>query len=511
MDTARREQAVELHPGRQEFLAEAEQRSGLRIIPLFCEVPWTGLPPTDLYAHLRTDRGFLLESLEGSEKVARYSFICTDPRLVISIDAAGRVALTGDPRCVALAGSPEGGNAVEIVRSILQRVSVHPSPLPRFSGGLVGCFGYDLVYALHPLVQPRARDDLQMPVARFMLALDCIVVDHRAETLSIVSNRLVTDGDDPAREYEAGRSAIAAMRERIEALRRHPPGTPQTRRTERRPPSFTSSLSKEEFMQAVRRLKEHIYAGDIFQAVLSRRLSCPLAGDPFSVYRALRETNPSPYMYHLDFSDLAVVGSSPEMLVRVEGGRVMTVPIAGTRPRGATPEEDARLADELLADEKERAEHIMLVDLARNDVGAVCAYGSVALDEFMAIEKFSDVQHIVSTVSGTLRDGLDCFDVLASCFPAGTVSGAPKVRAMQLIDEVEGTRRGIYAGAVGYIDLSGAMDMAIAIRTIIVRDGCAHIQVGAGIVADSDPEREWYETESKGRALVRAIEQGAVT
>jgi anthranilate synthase component 1 len=265
-------------------------------------------------------------------------------------------------------------------------------------------------------------------------------------------------------------------------------------------------ISQRSFEQAVKSVKEHIVAGDIFQAVISRRLDFPVNSDPFAIYTALREINPSPYMYYLDFGDEKVIGASPEMLVRVEKRRVTTVPIAGTRPRGRTKAEEDKLAKDLLLDKKELAEHTMLVDLARNDLGRVCRFGSVTVSEFMGIEKFSHVQHIVSTVNGMLRDNLDCYDAFKSCFPAGTVSGAPKIRAMQIIDEQEPGTRGLYAGAVGYIGFDRNLDFAIAIRTIQVRKDRAYVQVGAGIVADSVPENEWKETESKAAAMVRAIE-----
>jgi anthranilate synthase component 1 len=270
--------------------------------------------------------------------------------------------------------------------------------------------------------------------------------------------------------------------------------------------SRTESVTREEFLHAVERVKEHIRAGDIFQGVISRRIDIDFRENPFSVYQALRQINPSPYMYYLDYGDdLQVIGASPEMLVRVEKRQVTTVPIAGTRPRGRTRAEDETFACELLADEKERAEHTMLVDLARNDLGRVCKYGSVRVEDFMEVEQFSHVQHIVSTVKGALQDNLDGYEALKSCFPAGTVSGAPKIRAMQIIDEVEPDRRGLYAGAVGFMGFDQNLEFAITIRTIIARGGILSIQVGAGIVADSVPETEWYETENKARAMVNAI------
>lgn len=411
----------------------------------------------------------------------------------------GVLTVSGDPRIRAIAGEVEAADPIGAARSFMARFRVAPSPLRGFSGGLAGYFSYDLISSIYPVSRVETAEGSEEPVARFMLAQNCLALDHRRERLAVVGNLLVTDGADAEEEYHRAREAIAGALARIRDLTPACTGYPPSSGV------VTSSCTPEEFSGAVLRIKEHIAAGDVFQAVLSRRLACRIAGDPFEVYRRLRVKNPSPYMYYLDFGDMAVAGSSPEMLVRVEDGRVTTVPIAGTRPRGRTPAEDDRLAAELLADEKERAEHIMLVDLARNDVGAVSRYGSVSVEGFMTIERFSHVQHIVSTVTGTLREGLDRFDALRSCFPAGTVSGAPKVRAMQIIGETEKLRRGIYAGAVGYLGFSGTMDLAIAIRTVVMQTGVASVQVGAGIVADSDPGREWAETENKGRAMLAAL------
>ncbi len=412
----------------------------------------------------------------------------------------GALTVSGDRRIREIAGVVEATDPVGAVRSFMDRFRVVPSPLRRFSGGLAGYFAYDLISSIHPTVRPGAVEDPEEPVARFMLALDCLALDHRERRLAVVRNMLIDDGADPEEEYRRAADAIA---ERAARLRDPVPALPAGPTPAG--VAASSSCTRKEFSDAVLRIKEHIAEGDIFQAVLSRRLTCRACGDPFAVYRRLRAGNPSPYMYYLDFGDRQVAGSSPEMLVRVEDGQVTTVPIAGTRPRGSSPAEDDRLAAELLADEKERAEHVMLVDLARNDIGAVAAFGSVSVEEFMAVERFSHVQHIVSTVSGRLREGFDRFDALRSCFPAGTVSGAPKVRAMQIIDETERLRRGIYAGAVGYLGFSGTMDLAIAIRTVVVDDGVASVQVGAGIVTDSDPGREWAETENKGRAMLAAL------
>jgi anthranilate synthase component I len=322
----------------------------------------------------------------------------------------------------------------------------------------------------------------------------------------IFCSPLLTYDTDSTEEYAKSRDRILAIREEITRLENARERKILRSSPEERPLRCSEIMSKEAFLQAVTRVKEYISAGDIFQAVLSRNIEVDFTQDPFSLYRALRDINPSPYMYYLDFGNLQVIGASPEMLVRVEKRKVTTVPIAGTRLRGTTPEEDEELAHELLADEKERAEHTMLVDLARNDVGRVCKFGSVRVEDFMNIERFSHVQHIVSTVHGSLQDNLDGFEALKSCFPAGTVSGAPKIRAMQIIDEVEPDQRGLYAGAVGYMGFDRNLEFAITIRTIIAHNRKASVRVGAGIVADSVPENEWLETENKARAMVKAIE-----
>ncbi len=495
MDRARREHNLKI--GRNEAAAYSGRPL---IVPLFCEIPLPALPPADLYASLRDGPGFLLESLEGGGKAARYSFICTAPAADVTVAADGAVTVSGDSHIREIAGEIEADGPVDAVRSFMDLFRVVSSPLPRFPGGLAGYFSYDLVPSIHPTVRPAAAEEPDEPVARFMLALDCLALDHRERRLTVIKNLLAADGADPEEGYCRAAEAVGEEVARIRDIAPAGPAGPDPSGA-----AASSSCTREEFSNAVLRIKEHIAAGDIFQAVLSRRLTCRFDGDPFAVYRRLRAKNPSPYMYYLDFPDLTVAGSSPEMLVRVEDGQVTTVPIAGTRPRGRTLAEDDLLAAELLNDEKERAEHIMLVDLARNDVGAVSAYGSVTVEGFMTVERFSHVQHIVSTVSGRLREGCGRFDALRACFPAGTVSGAPKVRAMQIIDEMEGLRRGIYAGAVGYLGFSGTMDLAIAIRTVVVEDGLASVQVGAGIVADSDPEREWAETRNKGRAMLAAL------
>jgi anthranilate synthase component 1 len=339
-----------------------------------------------------------------------------------------------------------------------------------------------------------------------MFSKDCIVIDHRDKKLYVFSSPFLTYDTNIEDEYQRCARNIGTLAGRITAFASQKKASPHIS-IPKDCRAFNSLITQKTFENGVCGIKKHIAAGDIFQIVLSRRIECEIGHDPFSIYAALRDINPSPYMYYLDFGDEKVIGASPEMLVRVEKRRVTTVPIAGTRPRGKTMDEDDLLARSLLNDTKERAEHTMLVDLARNDVGKVSRFGTVEVSEFMNIEKFSHVQHIVSTVSGILKDNLDCYDAFRSCFPAGTVSGAPKIRAMQIIDEYESSPRGLYAGAVGYIGFDRNLDFAIAIRTVIVRNGIASIQVGAGIVADSVPADEWKETENKAAAMIRAIEQ----
>ena len=465
----------------------------------------------DVFCATRKGTGFLLESMEGSEKIARYSYIGIDPVCTITLGCTADIE--GDKTFTAIVREPEGENPVDRIRSILARFNYLNLKAPRFFGGMVGYFSYDIVHALFRQVKRKEQDAIRDgPDARFMLTKDCIVFDHLEQKLLIFSSPFLTYDSNPVAEYRRCAAHIAELAGQVIAL------SPQEKKPDGFFPvtvhphfDYTDNTGKDTFEESVNRIKEHIVAGDIFQAVLSRRMECPVGHDPFPIYTALRGINPSPYMYYLDFGDEQVIGASPEMLVRVEKRRVTTVPIAGTRPRGKTLKEDKRLAQDLLEDKKERAEHTMLVDLARNDVGRVCKFGSVEVSEFMGIEKFSHVQHIVSTVHGTLMDHLDCYDALKSCFPAGTVSGAPKIRAMQIIGETEPDSRGLYAGAVGYIGFDRNLEFAIAIRTVSVRDGRASVQVGAGIVADSVPENEWNETESKAAAMMRAIERAGVS
>jgi anthranilate synthase component 1 len=497
-------QESSLNLGIEEYVTAAEHQVKPLIIPLCAEIPMTDLSPTGVFQHQVRDRGYLLESIEGSEKIARYSYIGTDPELVITIGSSFRIE--GKEPYLSIAQNPTGSNAIEQLAAILRRFNFVNVKAPRFFGGMVGYLSYDLVYALHQPVLQSQKPDPDLPVAQFMLTKDCIVFDHKKKKLFIFCSPFLTYDSDLSKEYEQARDRIRKIAHEIGGMRQSKGTQSSGEIPEGQAISRTESVTKEEFLQAVDRVKEHIRAGDIFQGVISRRIDVDFRENPFSVYQALRQINPSPYMYYLNYGDdLQVIGASPEMLVRVEKRQVTTVPIAGTRPRGQTRAEDETFARELLADEKERAEHTMLVDLARNDLGRVCKYGSVRVKDFMGVEQFSHVQHIVSTVHGALQDNLDGYEALISCFPAGTVSGAPKIRAMQIIDEVEPDRRGLYAGAVGFMGFDQNLEFAITIRTIIAQRGILSIQVGAGIVADSVPETEWYETENKARAMVNAI------
>jgi len=499
-----------------EYLTAVKDQPKPLIIPLCAELPLPDISPLDVYTGTRNGCGFLLESMEGSEKIARYSYIGIDPEFVVTIGKT--VEVRGNECFTAIAKEPEGETPVDKIKSILSRFCYVNVKAPRFFGGMVGYFAYDCVYSLFEKVRKghkgiqqtggnHAREEHD---ASFMLAKDCIVFDHAERKLFIFSSPFLTYDSDLTEEYEQSVLKIRALGNRVARLasEKNASGTPK--KASGKIPEYFSSVSQEAFGRSIERVKEHIVAGDIFQAVISRRMECAVKNDPFAIYAALREINPSPYMYYLDFGNEQVIGASPEMLVRVEKRRVTTVPIAGTRPRGRDAREDAQLAQELLEDPKERAEHTMLVDLARNDIGRVCRFGSVEVGEFMGIEKFSHVQHIVSTVNGILKDNLDCYDAFKSCFPAGTVSGAPKIRAMQIIREEETQNRGLYAGAVGYIGFDRNLEFAIAIRTVIVKNGIASVQVGAGIVADSVPSNEWKETESKASAMLRAIEHAGV-
>jgi anthranilate synthase component 1 len=455
---------------------------------------------------------FLLESVEGGEKWARYSFLGTDPLLVLSAKN-GRITLRhADGRTERL---PDG-NPLEALRGLMRRFRpVHVPGLPRFQGGAVGFLAYDMVRHMERL-PATAKDDLRLPDAVFMLSDTLLVFDNLRHRLLVIANAHVEGRDDAALDQAYDRAAVRIGMTLAKLGRPARPAAPFSLAAPGPllalgEEGFTSTMDEAAYTAAVRRAKEYIAAGDAYQIVVSRRLDCALPADPFTIYRALRTINPSPYLFLLRLGKTTIVGSSPEVLVRVEGERVELRPIAGTRPRGAGEAQDRVIEEEMKADPKERAEHVMLVDLGRNDVGRVSRLGSVQVTEFMTVERYSHVMHLVSNVVGALRPGADAVDVLQACFPAGTLSGAPKIRAMEIIDELEPTQRGPYGGAVGYLSYSGNLDSCITIRTIVCHGARASVQVGAGIVADSDPKTEWLETCSKARGLVLALRMAAAS
>jgi anthranilate synthase component 1 len=475
-------------------------------VPVCQEIMADLLTPVSAFLKIaeHSDYAFLLESVEGGERVARYSFLGKDPFLVLRaregrtiIDRTGATTETLEPFIIALR------------RLMAEFRSPFVPDLPRFTGGAVGFLGYDA----SPWFEPALRDAWARALAAadgapsggedeagFMLFDTVLAFDHVKHRILIIANARITADEDLEALYQFACAKIGFLRRELER------GLSQPAAAAHPVPEVRSNFTREAFETGVRTLKEHIASGDIYQAVLSQRFEVNVDADPFTIYRALRHVNPSPYMYYIRMGALAIVGSSPEMLVRVEGRQVETHPIAGTRPRGRTEDEDLRLAEELKRNEKERAEHVMLVDLGRNDIGRVAEYGSVRVPQYMALERYSHVMHLVSTVEGRLAEDRDHLDALVACFPAGTVSGAPKIRAMELIAGLEPTRREIYAGAIGYLDFAGNLDFCIAIRTITIRNGRACVQAGAGIVADSNPAAEYEETRDKARALLQAIE-----
>jgi anthranilate synthase component I len=437
--------------------------------------------PVSAFLKLRGEGpAFLLESAEQGQRVGRWSFIGCKPRRVLRWSLA------------------DGGDPYAIAAAEVARHRQAPAPgLPPFTGGAVGFFGYDCVRTVEPLPAPNP-DVLGLPDMALMLSDVLVAFDHLKHTVTILAN---ADVDEPGGEA-AARERIAEVRERLAG----PLPRPAQRPGVREEPTFEPNMSRPEFEAMVARIVEYVHAGDAFQVVPSQRWSAQAPVEAFSIYRGLRAVNPSPYMYFLDFEDFQIVGASPEPLLTVSDRRVSTRPIAGTRPRGATPEDDARISAELMADPKERAEHVMLVDLGRNDLGRVCEYGSVGVESFMAVETYSHVIHIVSEVEGTLRAEVGPMDALRSVLPAGTLSGAPKVRAMQIIDELEPVKRGPYGGAVGWLSYQGQLDTCICIRTVVVRDGTAHVQAGGGTVADAKPDYEYEESLAKAAGVVKAIE-----
>ena len=470
------------------------------LIPLYREILADYETPVSAFAKI--DHGptaYLLESVTGGENWARYSFLGSGSSAVIR-EEKGDLVLTRGKKSLRIRSR---GNPLERLRELMQEYRPVTVPgLPRFVGGAVGYFSYDMVRTFEELPALR-KDSLGLPDFAFLLTDTLLIFDNVSQKITVVANAYLESTKE--RDIrDAYRHATARIEKMIARLKR-PMRQPRQKRR-RKPITFTSNMNRADFEKMVTRTKEYIRAGDIVQAVLSQRWETQIHTTPFQLYRALRVINPSPYMYYLRVAGVELVGSSPETLVRCEDGQISLRPIAGTRRRGQTQEEDHELGRRLLADEKERAEHVMLVDLGRNDVGRVAARGSVKVDSLMQVERYSHVMHIVSQVTGQLEKGKSVYDVTRACFPAGTVSGAPKIRAMEIIEELEPTRRGPYAGAVGYVGFSGNMDMCINIRTVVIKGRQAYIQAGAGIVADSIPEHEYEETCNKARAMMKAIE-----
>ena len=500
----------ETWPSASEFRALAPHR---RVIPVARRVLADDVTPVGLYRQLSSGRSgtFILESAAADGAWSRWSFIGVTSRAILT-ESAGEARWVGDvPVAV-----PQEGDVLDVLRGTLDALHTPTvAGLPPLTGGLVGALGWDIIHHWEPTLPTQARDELGVPEVCLCLVGDLAAVDHSNGSVWLIANAINFD-DTHERVDKAYADAVArldAMQSRLVApSRSHAAVTSDGAASAE--PALTFRTSRPDYEAGVQSAKQAIRDGEVFQVVLSQRLDLDCPADPLDVYRVLRTINPSPYMYFLHLADAEgaefhVVGSSPETLVKVAGREVTSFPIAGSRPRGATPAQDKQYADELLVDPKERAEHLMLVDLARNDLGKVCRPGTVAVVDFMEVKRFSHIMHMSSTVSGTLREGASALDVFTATFPAGTLSGAPKPRAIALIDELETSRRGIYGGTVGYFDLAGDMDMAIAIRTALIKDGRASVQAGGGLVADSDPETEYWETRNKAAAAVRAVQVAA--
>ena len=487
-----------IQPSFAEFSRLAKQGN---LIPVYDVFSADLLTPVS--AFLRIAQGarysFLLESVEGGEKIARYTFAGAHPEEVFRY-ANGACVLEARDRVVW-----EEKDPISFLRAHMERYRPVRLPgLPPLIAGAIGYFSYDMVRLIEKLPR-RLRDEIGLFDAVLMFYHGLIAFDHVQHRLWIVRN-VFTEGKGSLQEkYDAAAREIEHTRKQLQqpVAAEKPSGKAATNGDL---PQVTSNFKKPAYLEAVKKAKQYIRAGDVFQVVISQRFSAKTEAEPFQIYRELRALNPSPYLFFLQLNEVAVVGSSPEMLVKVQGRDVHYRPIAGTRWRGKSEEEDARLEKEMLADEKERAEHIMLVDLGRNDLGRVCEYGTVLVEKLMTVERYSHVMHLVSSLRGQLRPDVDCFDALMACFPAGTVSGAPKVRAMEIIEELEKTRRGIYAGGILYLDFAGNLDSCIALRTMVIKNGVAHIQAGGGIVADSTPNGEFDESVNKSKALLRALE-----
>ena len=484
------------YPNREEFQKLAEYNE---VIPVYTEISGDIETPVSLYKKVCSDTrySFLLESAEKPGSIGRYSFIGFNPRAIFK-SKGFKIELIEDNKIKRLRGNP-----LDILKKYLKKYKgTRQEGLPRFISGAVGYFSYDIIRFFED-IPDNNTDDLNLPESYFIFVDTVLAVDHFKHTVRIISNALTKD-KSLKESYE---EAVYNIKQTLHKIRKSfkiydfKDTSVKRGRLE-----LESNTDRIQFEESIKFAKDYIYKGDIFQVVLSQRFKAEVQSDPFDIYRTLRRINPSPYMYYLDYDGLRIIGSSPEVLIKAEDGIATTRPLAGTITRGVTIEEDQRLAKKLLRDSKERAEHIMLVDLARNDLGKICKYGTIRLPEKMKIDRFSHVMHIVSHVYGNIRENVDQIEILKAGFPAGTVSGAPKIRAMEIIDELETTRRGIYAGAVGYFDMFGNLDFCITIRTIIQSGGFAYIQAGAGIVYDSVPAKEYLETVNKAKALVKSIE-----
>ncbi|MBI5587488.1 MAG: anthranilate synthase component I [Deltaproteobacteria bacterium] len=472
-----------------------EKAATAKIVPVFRDI--LADTETPVSAFLKMDPGadaFLLESVEGGEKWGRYSFLGAAPRLTVRSKGNKVEIIEGTSH------RTEEGDPIEILKRLVSGFNAaHVEGAPRFFGGAIGYIGYDMVRRIEKLPDT-APKTLDLHDMFFIFTDTLLVFDNIEHKIKVISNAYIEEGADLAELYSKAAGKIEAL---VRTLRTKEVPSPQD--APESAPAIISNFKREDFYRAVERAKDYITEGDVFQVVLSQRFETALDVEPFDIYRALRVVNPSPYMFFLRLGGVTLVGSSPEILVRVDDSDINVKPIAGTRKRGRDDEEDAALEKELLADPKERAEHIMLVDLGRNDVGRVAEAGTVRVDEFMTVERYSHVMHIVTNVRGNLKKGADSFDALRACFPAGTLTGAPKVRAMEIIEELEPCKREVYGGSVGYFGYSGNMDMCITIRTIVIKDNRVYIQAGAGIVADSVPEKEYEETENKARGILKAV------
>ncbi|MBU2541377.1 MAG: anthranilate synthase component I [Candidatus Omnitrophica bacterium] len=494
-----------IYPSEKEFLKLAKKGN---LIPVYKQILADLETPVSAYSKIADGSySFLLESVEEQEKIGRFSFLAAQPIMVFQskgkrikiIDRAKKKTRTFTTLT----------HPLEEIKKIMSSFKiVDLAGLPRFCGGLVGYIGYDCVRFFERLPKIN-KDDLRLPDSTLMLAKDLLIFDHIQRTIKIVSCAYIAKDKSPAALKRAYRNSLAVIEGNHRRLKnRVVKGRKESLKKSKNKFKITSNLKEKDFLQAVTKAKDYIRKGDIIQVVLSQRFSVDFRGQSFSLYRNLRSINPSPYMFFLKLGNFSLVGSSPEMLVRYEQGKVETRPIAGTRPRGVSDAEDERLKKELLADAKERAEHTMLVDLGRNDLGRVCKFKSINLAEFMKIEYYSHVMHIVSSIQGILKKTCDIFQLLIACFPAGTVTGAPKVRAMEIIEELEGLSRGPYAGCVGYFSFAGNLDTCITIRTILIKGNKAYVQAGAGIVADSKPKKEYQETVNKAKAMLEALKIG---